>query len=216
MKTESEKLNHYSRIIPAIIPNNKQDLLDFFLLWSDIPCILHIDIPHNEHFLVSLGMDDVREIFTYCINPIQVHVMSTVMPEFVLDRKLDVHSLVLHDDLYTRIQNNYSWILERTFVFLVKHDTVSILDSVDGVQIMTIDTIGEQGKPFSTLKGEYVKHFRDRHEQMYIQIDGGVNDEVVNKFKDTVDGFVVGSYIGKSEFPVDVLVYLENLLNLFE
>ena len=210
-------MKHYSKIIPAIIPQNKKELLDFFFAWSDVSCILHIDIvdksvSSEETFLIKEKTQEVKNIFEYSINPIQIHLMTESIPEWIFDKKISLHSLVVSEKNYQTLLLNHESIFDAMYIFVVP-DTVGIIhEKVDGFQIMTIDKIGEQGKPFSKEKGIFVKDLRGINKNTYIQIDGGVQKEMVQEFKEAVDGFVVGSYLLKSASSIDTYYDLLSVL----
>ena len=75
-------------------------------------------------------------------------------------------------------------------------------ERVDGVQVMTVDP-GFQGGEFVESALHKVQELKDRYPQLYVQVDGGMNDSRAPKAKSAgADAIVSGSYIMKSEDPV--------------
>jgi ribulose-phosphate 3-epimerase len=67
---------------------------------------------------------------------------------------------------------------------------------IDGVQIMGISTIGQQGQPLSPHAVAKVQSLRERDATLPIQVDGSVNVEtIVDLFTAGANNFVVGSAI---------------------
>ena len=73
------------------------------------------------------------------------------------------------------------------------------LDRVDYVQFMGIRTIGRQGEPFDTRIVRKIAAFRQKHADIPIQVDGGVNLSTAPMLLDAgVSRLIIGSGIWKA------------------
>lgn len=67
---------------------------------------------------------------------------------------------------------------------------------IDGVQIMGISTIGQQGQPLSPRAVDHIRALRELDAALPIQVDGSVNaDTITDLFAAGANNFVVGSAI---------------------
>ncbi len=74
------------------------------------------------------------------------------------------------------------------------------LKEADGVQLMGIARIGFQGEPFDEMVISKIKNLRERHPDLIISVDGGVNIENAPKLISAgANRLAVGSAIFKSE-----------------
>lgn len=84
---------------------------------------------------------------------------------------------------------------EKILKFLENHIEINL-------QIMGIQEIGLQGQVFDEKCLALIKFFKENinRENLFIQIDGGVNEESILKIRRTpVSKIVVGSYLMKFE-----------------
>jgi ribulose-phosphate 3-epimerase len=73
------------------------------------------------------------------------------------------------------------------------------LDDIDYVQFMGIKDIGKQGQPFATEVLNKIAVFRTKHEDIPIQVDGGVNLESAALLLNAgVSRLIVGSALWKA------------------
>ena len=85
------------------------------------------------------------------------------------------------------------------------------LDSVSLVLVMTVHP-GRYGSKFLSRSLEKVKELRKLKPELNIEVDGGINDKTILRASKTgANGFVVGSYIQKSENPQKALKNLKEI-----
>nr|MBP6925919.1 hypothetical protein [Candidatus Paceibacterota bacterium] len=86
------------------------------------------------------------------------------------------------------------------------------IELVDFVQVMGIDEIGKQGEPFEPRSLYNIAYLRNKFPDMPISVDGAVNAETIQKFKEAgATRFVTGSAIFQGDAK-DNIKYLESLL----
>jgi len=69
------------------------------------------------------------------------------------------------------------------------------IKTIDGVLFMTVHP-GRSGNPFQPQVLDAIKEFHDRHREVEIEVDGGVNvDTLPSLLSVGVSGFAVGSYL---------------------
>ena len=72
------------------------------------------------------------------------------------------------------------------------------IENIKGLQCMTIKQIGLQGQNFDARWKDELVYIRETFKDVYIQLDGGVDEDVVNKVDVSyVGGLVIGSGIFK-------------------
>lgn len=72
------------------------------------------------------------------------------------------------------------------------------LDIIDKVIIMSVEP-GFGGQKFIENTIGRINTLRKKRPDIIIEVDGGINDETINKVKDNIDIAVVGSYITNNE-----------------
>ena len=88
-----------------------------------------------------------------------------------------------------------------------------LVNFVDFVQCMGIETIGKQGEEFDENVLTQIKALHEKFPELTISVDGGVNMDTIPMLKFVgATRFVAGSAIFKSENPHIAIEELENLL----
>lgn len=87
-------------------------------------------------------------------------------------------------------------------------DAFSYIDEIDAVQIMTVIP-GAQGGKFLESMLEKVSYLRERRTELWIGIDGGVNEKNIKQVAlSGVDSVAIGSTIKKSDNLVETIEIL--------
>ncbi len=172
-----------SEIIPAILPENAQDLVEKL---SQIPpevSIVHLDvlesdvwIPMNKDFEAHLMVEFPEELIEKWIDRgarrIIVHKIPSRLTEWrsMVEIGLGVEMNVSIEDVFKNIPN------------------------FDFVHIMSIDEIGEQGHPFVERAFDRIREVRNRFPDVPISVDGGINEKNYQILREMgVQRLVVGS-----------------------
>jgi len=80
------------------------------------------------------------------------------------------------------------------------------------IQVMGIRNIGAQGEDFDEECLNRIKIIKQNFPNIFVQVDGSVNDRTIKKIKEAgADGVVVGSYLFRSD---DIKKHLEVLRNI--
>jgi ribulose-phosphate 3-epimerase len=84
------------------------------------------------------------------------------------------------------------------------------IENVDFVQFMSVK-LGQQGQKFEQEVLIKIAKFKQKHPTMFVQVDGGLNQENILQLKELgVEGFVVGSSIFGSGNPSEKYIELNN------
>lgn len=87
------------------------------------------------------------------------------------------------------------------------------IEDCDFIQLMGIDEIGSQGKPFDGRVLEKIKYFHEKYPEMVISVDGSVNTETIKKLAEAgATRFVCGSSIFGDGEVVENIEKLESLV----
>ena len=91
-------------------------------------------------------------------------------------------------------------------------DIFPYIDDIDAVQVMTVMP-GKQGGAFMAEMLEKVMQLRERRADLWIAVDGGINEDTIDEVVDCgVDAVGVGSAISRSRNPVMSYHTLEELV----
>lgn len=186
---------------------------------------VHIDLADGE-FVTNLTylpeaseLERISQKFSVYKNffNLEYHLMcQEQLKYFKLVRALGANSVVLHlerilklaelSEILRLAKESQIHILvtaKLDFLEKEKEKIVSFLKAEVALdlQIMGIQELGKQGQIFERRSLELSRFFRSKfkREELYIQIDGGVNQETILEIQAAgVDGVVVGSYLVNS------------------
>jgi len=143
----------------------------------------------------------------YLENLIKYKINKVLIQIEVFNNELD-----LIDTIKTFKNNNIK-------VFLVLNPKTNInkvksfLKIVDGVMLMSV-VPGKEGQKFIETTFEKIKLLRKLDKNILIQLDGGINEKNIFKFKDSsINILSIGSYISSSENPKLNFKKIVNILN---
>ena len=202
-----------SPIIPAIIPQSYDDLVQTIALLQGLPEV-HVDVVDGK-FVSAISWpykenDDVSKAYEL-LRPFSLEV--DLMVENPL-RAAEAWLKAGADQLVFHIETIEAKVLER---FTQTHDvTVGVamsrvtpsenlfpyLPFVEYVQVMGIATIGAQGQPFDSSAIERIKTIQKKYPAMPISIDGSVNKDTLPLLKKLgLHRFILGSAIVGTKNP---------------
>lgn len=88
-----------------------------------------------------------------------------------------------------------------------------LLSEIDYVQFMDIQP-GKQGRKFDKKVIEKVKEFIKEHPSIEVQVDGGIDEEILQEIKDLgIKNYVIGSTIFESPNPVETYKNLKEIVH---
>lgn len=178
-------------LIPAIIPNSKEDLIDFEKKISKHFSYYQIDItdglfveskswPFAERNTVDLqGINISFELDMMVTNPnkyFDTWAVSSIERYIIHATSTDsLEEDVLH---IQKLDKKVSIAMKITDKIEDFEDVFSKLrPNIDGVQFMGISKLGFQGQPFNDAVLTNIKIFREKYNELLISVDGGVSSE---------------------------------------
>jgi len=91
-------------------------------------------------------------------------------------------------------------------------DVFTYIDEIDAVQVMTVVPGAQSGEFLGDMLGK-VSYLRERRGDIWISVDGGVNQDTITKMKEIgVDAVSVGSAIMKQKDVVSAYNKLEQII----
>ena len=219
-------------IIPSIIPQNLNIVRDRLgkILGSvkkvQIDIVDGIYAPtktwpfNNNQFEEIQKIAGGREKFPYINDFILEIDMLVLHPiEYLSDFiSLGAKSFIIHIDSTDHIKECLENIKEagaKVGLGIKPSGDISLLESflpeADFVQFMGNDKVGYSGLDLDKYVLEKIKNFHKRHPSVEIQIDIGVTEETIPKFKEAgVTSFISGSSIFNTNNPKEAIMNLQN------
>ena len=171
---------------------------------------------------ISFGMPVLKAISKHATKTIDVHLMIVDPDRYIKTfAELGASILTVHYEACTHLHRTIQAIKDtgmKAGVALNPHTPVAVLEDVitdvDLVCIMSVNP-GFGGQSFienTYKKVSQLKHLIEFSESnCQIEIDGGVTDKNANKLIEAgADVLVAGSYVFKSDHPIDTISNLKN------
>ncbi len=203
---------------------------DFLNLESQIELInkseadwIHLDIMDGVFVPnISFGFSIIKSIKSYSKKPLDVHLMI-VNPEKYIERfaEAGAYFITVHYEACPHLHSTVQQIKNtgaKAGVALNPHTDVGllkpILKDLDMVLIMTVNP-GFGGQSFIESSYEKIRDLRilsrELNPELLIQVDGGISTDNIKQLHDAgVDVFVAGTFVFKSENPVNTINVLKN------
>jgi ribulose-phosphate 3-epimerase len=194
----------------ALINNSQTD-------WFHLDIMDGVFVPN-----ISFGFPIVEQVKKHATKPLDVHLMIVEPDKYIEPfRKAGADILTVHIEACTHLHRTIQQIKSfgmKAGVSLNPHTPVSLLEDIisdlDLVLIMTVNP-GFGGQKFieNSYKkiGKLKKMILDKGSKAVIQVDGGVDLTNTRKLVDAgVDVLVVGSFIFRSENPMETIVKLKS------
>lgn len=217
----------YIPIVPAVIPRNKEELLELAdrLLFSRE---FHLDLVDGE-FVPTVSwpfrpVGDPLEVKT-ALDRYSLEVDLMVTDPIAVAKnwlKAGADALVFHvETIGEEAFRNFADNTEEASVGVSAHgDTkletlLAYAEAADYVQLMGIREIGAQGQPFDEAVLDKIKSVKDRFPEMEVTVDGSVNKDTIKRLAEAgADRFICGSAIVKQPDPEAAYRQLLSLINV--
>lgn len=227
MNDESKQSNQYAnRITPAILEIAEDTFFRQFELYLHFATHLHVDVcdgqmvqsltvpytapgQYSADFFHQLDLKSIES---------EVHLMVTdphnVGCEFI---RAGAKRIITQWESYSSAEEVRgvvdSWSSRHAAVglsVLVPTDLTPVFEYIESdtrivsLQLMSIDPVGAQGRPFDTRVLQRIKDARARFPTLEISVDGSMNEQSIpTVFHAGASRAVVGSAVSKAEYPPD-------------
>src|SRR3989344_3243112 len=173
-----------SEIIPAILPKSEKDLKEKISALPDEIIFIHLDVLEED-------------VWTDIDISFEAHLMVRE-PEKIIAKWVErgAKRIIVHESTPEILQ--YHGKVEigleiEMWEFLAKE--FEQVPSVDFIHVMSIDEIGEQGRPFNPEVFDRIKIVRGKFPGVEISVDGGIGKDNYQELIDVgVDRLIVGSH----------------------
>lgn len=206
-------------IIPAILEQDMEEVKRKISLVENVANLVQIDIADGK--LVKgttlLDFSALDEIETNCV--FEIHLMVE-NPLDYLEPKLK-KVIKISSQIETSEHTNRSFITKAKELgykvgLSIKEETElselePYMDQIDYVQFVAVEP-GAQGRPFDPKVTDRIKQLRKSHPHIYIQVDGGIDDENLVKILEAgANDAVIGSHIFESPSPEQAVLNFKKL-----
>ena len=193
------------KIAPSIL--NANNRIESIQKLNKTNCdYIHIDIMDNKFVPnYQLPTKEVIELSKYSNKLFDIHLMVENPEEYINSLNIkNIYNISFHIEVKKDITNIINIIKNKKIsVGLAIKPNTSLdlidqyLDKVDMILVMSVEPgFGEQ--KFIDKTVDRIKHIRNKNPNILIEVDGGINEETIEKIKYISDIAVVGSYITKS------------------
>ena len=197
--------------------NDKKDMINL-LNKTDVSCI-HFDVM-DEKFVSqkALPIEEITCLSRLSEKKLDIHLMVEEPIEYIekIKQLPNIEYITIHLEINKDIKNILSKIKEYGYKagLSIKPSTnidklLPYLDDLDLILLMTVEP-GLGGQPFIASSVEKLKNLKKIiKNNIKIEVDGGINNITINEVLEA-DIAVVGSYITKSENPIEQIKKLLN------
>jgi len=215
------------KIIPAVFGQTYSEIERQLKILEGHTEWAHLDVTDGRFTSFASWPEDPSDSSTFEVlrflggqTKIEVHLMVEEPELIISDWSEVVDRIIVHQEATEGLKEIIGALAPsviRVGVALLLPTSIEMLkpyfSKIDLVQLMSIAEIGAQGQPFNERVLEKVKHLRALAPNVTIQIDGGVNLEIMQlALMAGVDNLVVGSAIWKTPEPIVSLKNFQSLL----
>lgn len=214
-------------IVPAVIPETKNHLLETLELFGSFAHEVQIDITDGKFTSTRSWPYTEMETPTQDVFPnvpvgaIELDLMIQ-NPEESLDTWMQLHPtrIAVHVDSTTHLDavvahrqaHDYKLGLALGMETDIEWLQTLAPGSFDYVELMGIAEIGAQGQSFDERVLNRIRMLRTMYPELEISIDGGVNEDTLSRIQEAgANRFVVGSAILRASDPSAAYGHLVNL-----
>ena len=206
-------------IIPAIIGKNFTEVKDKIDEVGELTNWVHLDIADGKFVEDKTWAvaDDLNELGGRM--KVEVHFMIERPEEVIADWVSVADRLIIHpestDHLAEIMDLVKSTPTKLGFALLMNSDLSIVepyIESLDVIQLMSINELGHHGEPFEEKVLERIKTLRAKYPSVKISVDGGVTLETGKKCLDVgASQLAVGSALWNSDDFIKTLHDFQNL-----
>ena len=212
-------------IIPTVVPECADDI-PAALARSTFANILHVDFANGTLSRNSTWLPLAPHDFPQSTHSYEVHLMVADPLALGLScARAGAARIIAHVESFANAERARDvFALWRTAgakeigIALTMQTPLGACDSyislVDCVQLMTIQTIGEQGQLFDASAVARVNALHSRHPRLFIAVDGGVTLENISELaRAGARRFCVGAALARSDDPASTYEELRGAVN---
>ena len=179
---------------------------------------LHIDVMDNKFVHnYQFPINEIKKLAKFSNKIFDVHLMTEDPEKYIQELNLNVvDSITIHVEIDKNINHLIKLIKSYGIEvgLAIKPNTslselTKYLDKIDKVLIMSVEP-GFGGQKFLESTVDKIIKLRNKKPDILIEVDGGINDETIDKIKYITDIAVVGSYIINND---DYQEAIDNLKN---
>ena len=215
-----------SIIVPAIIPQSRNDLQDTLEIVRPFAKEIQVDVVDGifvPFMSWPYGTEEKISDLAQWSKEFSIEMDLMVMnPEEVIEEyvKAGAKRIVVHIESTRHLNDIIKRYTKRDFMLglSINNDTelaplMENLEKIDYVQCMGIAEIGSQGQPFDERVLERIHLIHEVAPDMEIAVDGSVNHETLSALhKVGVTRFAAGSAILKAQNPEEAFRELESMI----
>jgi len=195
--------------------NNKKQMIET-LNNTDISYI-HLDVMDGNFVSQkTLQIEEIIELSKISEKKLDIHLMVSNPIDYIegIKELTNIEYITIHLEIDKDIKKILSKIKDYGYKtgLSIKPNTninelLPYLEDLDLVLLMTVEP-GQGGQPFIESSIPRLKELKEKVGNIKIEVDGGINDKTIKNVQDA-DIAVVGSYITKSENPIDKIKSLK-------
>lgn len=184
---------------------------------------VHVDVMDGVFVPnISFGMPVMKSVQAHSTKPLDVHLMITDPDRYLEEfQKLGAYRLTVHYEACPHLHSTVQHIKQvgcKAGVAINPHTPVhllkDILGDLDLVLVMSVNP-GFGGQKFIEHTYHKVRELKDLMLQnettALIEVDGGVSDQNITELAQAgVDAFVAGSFVFKSDDPLETIAKLKH------
>ncbi len=179
---------------------------------------IHIDVMDNKFVHnYQFPINEIKKLARFSNKVFDVHLMTEDPEKYIKDLNINnVDSITIHVEIDKNINSLIRLIRSYGYEvgLAIKPNTslsvlTKYLDKIDKVLLMSVEP-GFGGQKFLESTVDRIIKLRNKKADLLIEVDGGINDETIDKIKYITDIAVVGSYIINNDDYQEAINNLKN------
>lgn len=179
---------------------------------------IHIDVMDNIFVPnYQLPIDEVNKLANYSDKPFDIHLMMENPKDFINKLNIkNIKSITIHLEINKDINELIKLIKSYNYqvgIAIKPNTDINEIDkyitSIDKVIVMSVEP-GFGGQTFIDSTVDRINILRKKRKDIIIEVDGGINNNTINKIINNTDIAVIGSYITNSKNYQEAINSLKN------
>lgn len=205
------------KIAPSILTSSNR--IESIKKLNNTDCsFIHIDVMDNKFVPnYQLPIEEVIELSKISTKKFDIHLMVEDPVEYINSLKINnIYNISFHIEINKDIDKIIRLIKSKGYSvgLAIKPNTpLELLDKylndVDIILVMSVEP-GFGNQKFIEKTIERIKYIRNKKSDILIEVDGGINEDTINKIKLISDIAVVGSYITNKDNYQEAINNLKN------